>query len=168
MTTIYHFNLLIFLSLISRLSGCCLSSTHSGSKQRHHVHEQQKSYFQQRSTCVASALFFRKANLSTLPFSFTFSILSFSFLLQFYLCNFSMIYENTLSVLEITESMAKGSWNLLHKVSGEVSEEKLLLWIPSSEHSRQPKWWAQTRFQKGGIFPTPYWDLKHRKFQTLL
>lgn len=51
MTTIHHFNLLTFLSLISRLSGCSLSSTHSGSKQRH-VLELQKSYFQQKFTCV--------------------------------------------------------------------------------------------------------------------
>lgn len=70
---------------------------------------------------VFFSLFFRKANLSTLPFGFTFSILSFNFALQFYLCDISMIYESIIPILEIGEIVAKGSWNLLHKVPGDVS-----------------------------------------------
>lgn len=89
MTAIYHFNLLTFLSLISRLSGCCLS-THSGSKQRH-VLEMQKSYFQQKFTCVGfswscgfvcllcSLLDFLKEKI----FQLYLSVLPFNFLFQF-------------------------------------------------------------------------------------
>lgn len=126
MTTIHHFNLLTFLPLISRLSGCCLSSTHSGSKQRH-VLELQKSYFQQKLTCVGFSCFFLLVCLfcglligwgfwfTFLRNSFSFtcwfylSISFFNFLLQFHLCHISMISGSIISILEIQEMLSKGS-----------------------------------------------------------
>lgn len=176
MTTIYHFNLLTFLSLISRLCGCCLSSTYSGSKQRH-VLELQKSYFQQKFTCVGLSLVLHLFVCSVVCWLLGFFFKkgkSFSFTWWFYLSIFfynftSVIFQWFQKVLHLFQKYEK-CWQRIVEVScikfqgksPRASEEKLLLGSSSSEHPILLKWWALTRFQQEGIFFTPYWDLRHR------
>lgn len=78
--------------------------------------------FSSNLTCGVFSSLFQKSRSFNFTFGCTFSILSFNFSLQFYLCDISMIYESIIPILEIGEIVAKGSWNLLHKVPGDVSE----------------------------------------------